>query len=107
MPVGSATRLRLVKGLRGKSRVHHLCAGELIPDSGIYTVFHSEHRFRGQVTLISGELFPRCTVCGPDVHFRLLRFAPEAMRNSELNGVRLYEIPHPDREISDVDKIIA
>ena len=74
--------------------------GDRITETGIYRVFHGGHRVVHEVTVIAGEVFPRCSVCGCEVHFELLRAAPEAIRDSELRGVRLYEIPHPDDEIN-------
>lgn len=98
----------LVKGSRSRSPVRDFGAGESIPDSGIYAVFHAERRLSQEVTLIASEAFPRCSSCGNDVHFKLVRSAPEAMRQSVLSGVRLYEIPHPaDFEITDASKIVA
>lgn len=91
-----------MQGKTQKPALPYFHAGEPIPDSGIYRVFHSEHRLSHEVTLLVGEAFPRCAVCGNDVHFELLRSAPEAIRDSELCGVKLYEVPHPDP-----DRILA
>jgi hypothetical protein len=49
--------------------------GDKAPESGVYNVFHHEHRAEHCVTLFLGEVFPRCTQCGDKVRFQLLRGA--------------------------------
>lgn len=68
---------------------------EPVPESGVYRVFHGDHRLAHEVTLLRGETFPRCRTCGDTVHFQLLLPAP---RLDDTPGfkVRLYEIPHPE-----------
>ena len=74
--------------------------GEQVPDSGIYRVFHSGHRVSHDVTLIRGEKFPPCEKCESDVHFELLRAAPQIAHDANFMGkpIRLYQLPHPDDE---------
>jgi hypothetical protein len=67
-----------------------------VPESGIYRVFHSEHRVSHEVTLVGGQDFPRCSVCAEDVHFELLHSAPEIDPDANFSSRRLYEIPHPE-----------
>ncbi len=69
--------------------------GQNIPSSGIYRVFHRGHREAHEVTLLAGEVFPRCSKCGTDVQFSLTEAAPTLESQSGFR-VRLYEIPHPE-----------
>ena len=71
-------------------------AGEAIPKSGIYRVFHLDHRMSHEVTLLRGEVFPRCEQCGDATHFELVR-AASSLDSSNGFGVRLYVVPHPDK----------
>jgi hypothetical protein len=65
--------------------------GQKIPQSGIYKVIHSEHRLPHDVTLISGEVFPRCASCGNHVQFELVQ-AAAAVGASGFRVV-VYELP--------------
>jgi hypothetical protein len=47
--------------------------GEIIPQSGIYQVIHTEHRLPHEVTLLRSNPFPPCAQCGNNVTFKLLR----------------------------------
>jgi len=69
---------------------------EAVPETGIYQAYHGDHRSSHLVTLLAGSDFPVCKVCGPEVHFRLVRGVPSA----EESGfqVKLYEVPHPQEE---------
>ena len=67
---------------------------QLIPGSGIYRVVHRQHRAPHEVTLLGGDLFPRCAKCGEDVEFELVKAAPDL--NSRTFAVHLYEIPDLD-----------
>jgi len=49
--------------------------GEVVPESGVYTVVHVDHRQRHSATIFKGERFPQCTRCGPGVRFALARRA--------------------------------
>ncbi len=50
-------------------------SGELVEQSGIYAVCHSDGR-RHTLVLLRGSLFPDCDCCGPEARYRLLRGAP-------------------------------
>ncbi|MCI0352458.1 MAG: YjzC family protein [Acidobacteriales bacterium] len=65
--------------------------GLKIPQSGIYKVTHSRHRLPHEVTLIAGELFPRCAACGDAVQFQLL--APAVDLDKSEFRVVVYELP--------------
>jgi hypothetical protein len=65
--------------------------GLKIPQSGIYKVTHSPHRLPHEVTLLEGETFPRCTNCGNNVQFQLIR-AVDGLENSKFHVV-VYELP--------------
>jgi len=47
--------------------------GQLVPQSGIYSVTHGEHRLPHEVTLLRADIFPPCSRCGVQVTFKLLR----------------------------------
>ena len=59
--------------------------GDFVPRSGIYFALHSEHRVVHQVTLIEGEAFPQCRICGERVSFQLWR--AEAVNAVALPGI--------------------
>ena len=66
--------------------------GALVPLSGIYSVWHSEHRLPREVTLLKGAEFPRCAGCESAVTFRLKR-AVDAWTTSLRFHVHLYQLP--------------
>lgn len=70
--------------------------GEPVPESGVYRVFHSEHRASHEVTLVRDQAFPHCSACGNNVRFELLDPAPAIDRDPNFSSRRLYEIPHPE-----------
>jgi len=47
--------------------------GQIVPQSGIYSVVHVEHRLPHEVTLLRADNFPPCSQCGVNVKFKLLR----------------------------------
>ena len=87
-------RSKRVIVLEDRSRAS-FSVGQHIPKSGVYEVRHAGHRNAHEVTLLAGELFPRCNVCGADVSFSLLESAPALDAQSGFR-VKLYEIPHPN-----------
>ena len=72
--------------------------GLRIPSSGIYKVIHHLHRASHEVTLLVGDVFPRCAKCGDAVRFELLRSAPDLQ--SRDFAIHLYEIPDMDDNLS-------
>ncbi|HEX4602921.1 MAG TPA: hypothetical protein VH724_02935 [Candidatus Angelobacter sp.] len=78
-----------------KVKKHFLC-GETIAESGIYLVLHSKHRLPHEVTLLHGQLFPRCAKCGGSVYFELVRKAPDITLAPF--KVALYTLPVTDEE---------
>ncbi len=92
--------LPLVKPPSEKPPLPYFRAGEPITETGIYRVFHSEHRVSHEVTLLAGQAFPTCGDCGRDVHFELLRSAPEIGRDTSFR-INLYMVPHPSVKESD------
>ena len=65
--------------------------GLKIPESGIYTVTHAEHRLPHEVTLLKGARFPRCSKCKEAVTFVAVSLAPRL--DSLRERVTLYELP--------------
>jgi hypothetical protein len=65
------------------------CTDEIVPESGIYYVFHEEHRLIHTVRLHSRDRFPRCSQCKEQVRFELMLHVPD--RPSEL-PIHLFEV---------------
>lgn len=74
-----------------------LCSGEIAPETGIYRVFHGEHRLSHEVTVLRGNAFPVCSKCANQVHFELIRGVPLADAGSEFRVV-LNSLPVFDEE---------
>jgi hypothetical protein len=74
---------------------HFFCSGDVAPETGIYCVFHGEHRLSHEVTVLKGNLFPVCSKCTNQVHFELVRAVPLAYTDSEfrvvLNSLPVFE----------------
>ena len=87
---------------RGKEVLQHNDRGlYTIPASGLYRVFHSDHRLSHKAILLTGEPFPRCAECQGDVHFELIEAAQELDTDpnfASFRNLRLYEVPHPKKE---------
>ena len=90
-------KLRLVKSQPNilKSTKQFRC-GDKILESGIYRVYHGNHRLPHEVTLLRDQLFPKCVKCANSVYFELVRSAP----NITLAPfkVALYALPVNDEE---------
>jgi hypothetical protein len=74
--------------------------GESITRSGIYQVIHRKHRLPHEVTLLKGQIFPRCAKCHDEVRFRLVRGArlPEMVTEFSTH-IYLYELPALDDDV--------
>ena len=44
-------------------------AGQIVPQTGLYRVFHYRHRLPHDAVIRQGELFPTCDKCGQRVMF--------------------------------------
>jgi hypothetical protein len=68
--------------------------GTVIPASGIYSVHHLAHRLPHEVTLLKGEIFPKCQKCADAVTFKLVKMSTyqTAARDSSWR-ITLYELP--------------
>jgi hypothetical protein len=68
--------------------------GTVIPASGIDNVRHVAHRLPHEVTLLKGEIFPKCQKCADAVTFKLVRVSTyqTAAKNSSWR-ITLYELP--------------
>jgi len=68
--------------------------GAVIPESGIYQVNHSAHRLPHEVTLLKGEIFPKCQKCADAVTFKIVRTLDYRTAISDFEWrVALYELP--------------
>lgn len=90
--------LHLVKSPRAE-QPPIFAVGANVPVSGIYRAVHGDHRLAHEVTLLGGQIFPRCRKCGSLVHFELVREASAAMAGQSFR-ISLYEIPHPEIAVS-------
>jgi hypothetical protein len=97
--------LFLVERTGTKTRSPFFRAGEEIPETGLYRVFHAEHRVSHEVVLRTREKFPRCVKCNDDVHFELLQAVADIQNDTDF--IRVYEIPHPERATSGSGKVVA
>ena len=88
--------LSLVRSVKQSVPTPLFRAGESIRDSGLYRVLHGGHRGNHEAILLVGELFPRCAVCGENVHFELLQAAPHLNNDPQLRSRKLFELPHPE-----------
>jgi hypothetical protein len=84
-------QLKSLPAVRGKI----FRTGQAIPQSGIYSVQHGRHRVPHEVTLLRGQIFPRCAKCPDAVLFELLRAAHDLWDEQLRSLVRiyLYELP--------------
>lgn len=57
--------------------------GEVVPESGVYTVLHDGHRERHPATIFHGGHFPQCARCGKAVRFVLSR--PAALISEDVD----------------------
>lgn len=62
--------------------------GESVPRSGVYRVYHDEHRLMHEATLLTRHPFPCCRRCSHQVRFELVR----PMRDVEVMPFRSGEI---------------
>jgi len=47
--------------------------GDKVPETGIYTASHYQHRLPHEVFAVQGEEFPVCRRCGPRASFSLFQ----------------------------------
>ena len=60
-----------------------------MPQTGIYTVYHYQHRMPHAGLLVAGQLFPTCRQCGNRVRFELLSNAQPISLDSDFTGAHL------------------
>ena len=89
--------LRLVKSQQNMSNdSKQFRCGDKILESGIYRVYHGNHRLPHEVTLLRDQLFPKCVKCENSVYFELVRSAPDITLAPF--KVALYALPANDEE---------
>lgn len=71
---------------------HKFSTNETVPESGIYRVTHKDHRLPHEVTLLAGQVFPRCAKCNDCVQFEAVRHALHIQAQPGFNVV-VYELP--------------
>jgi hypothetical protein len=69
--------------------LRHLSASALAPVSGVYRVYHKDHRLPHSVYLAADEPLPACRVCGLAVEYGLLMTAPRPENDLDLGNVRM------------------
>jgi hypothetical protein len=70
--------------------------GSPVPRNGVYKVSHSDHVLPNEVTLLAGQMFPRCAACATPVTFSLKRSLSEQSVSAGFH-VELYELPVQER----------
>jgi hypothetical protein len=94
---GTRRKIRLVPSRHKMSAAgKQFRCGEKILESGIYRVVHDGHRLPHEVTLLRGQLFPKCIKCDALVYFELIRGAPDITLAPF--KVALYALPVDDDE---------
>ena len=68
-------------------------AGDVVPVSGIYRVYHNSHRLMHTATLLAGTLFPTCKRCKAAVQFELVRRVKTSLIPPFRNTAHLQEYP--------------
>ena len=58
--------------------------GEIVEQSGIYAICHSDGKSQA-IVLLRGNAFPGCDCCGFQVRYRLLRSAPYIFEDSDFS----------------------
>jgi hypothetical protein len=71
--------------------------GTFVPRTGMYAVLHPEHRLPAEVTLVQGELFPRCQACETPVAFALRRRLDNRLSSMAHSRIHLYQLPVLDQ----------
>ncbi|MGC2745588.1 MAG: hypothetical protein WA672_20655 [Candidatus Angelobacter sp.] len=90
-------KLRLVTSQQNMAKeTKQLRCGDRILESGIYRVYHRNHRLPHEVTLLRDQLFPKCVKCEDAVYFELVRSAPDITLAPF--KVTLYALPANDEE---------
>jgi len=74
-----SSRVRLAASSLGVTEVKEKRArprytpGEIVPRTGIYKIYHNQHRLMHEAALIENTFFPRCRKCKNTVRFVLAR----------------------------------
>jgi hypothetical protein len=71
--------------------------GGFVPTNGIYAVRHREHHLPAEVTLVRGDIFPRCEACESPVNFKLSRKLSGSGPLSRFH-VQLFQLPVLDQQ---------
>lgn len=61
--------------------------GDLVPESGVYTVVHDHHRQEHSATIFKGHHFPQCARCGDKVRFMLVQRATLILEDVDFKPV--------------------
>ena len=81
--------------MQGTSKAEQVFqSGELVPESGVYTVIHAHHRERHSATIFKGDHFPQCARCGSGVRFVLAR--PAILISEDLDFKQSSSMPTAD-----------
>ena len=60
---------RVDKRVEGKSHK----PGDVVPQTGLYKIYHDQHRLMHKAAFLESSLFPCCRKCGAAVRFVLAR----------------------------------
>src|SRR5579872_4008288 len=82
--------------------------GERVPHGGTYRIIHTGHRLPGEVSLLAGAVFPRCSKCNQHVEFEAVRYIPRWEEKKLDFRVVVYELPVVEAEgEGDVPELMA
>jgi hypothetical protein len=71
---------------------------DVVPDTGIYRVFHSDHRLSHHALLLKDTWFPRCLQCGHNVQYEFIKRVPQVENDADFSSLRVFEISHLDQQ---------
>ncbi len=58
--------------------------GDSATTTGVYRATHLRHRMPHEITVLEGEVFPRCKKCGDKVKYQLVHAAPRLKGDVDL-----------------------
>lgn len=65
-------------------RTREFHPGDSASATGVYRAIHFRHRMPHEITVLEGEIFPRCKKCGDKVKFGLVHAAPRIKGDVDL-----------------------
>lgn len=78
----------------------NLRSGMSAPETGVYEVEHGPHRLVHQVTIVAGDILPKCRKCGTAVKFTLIKVVDQTAwaKNAFTYPLVPYDSEQPDED---------